>query len=207
MEVFCCTVLVKQQLTMDACRYYMRHNHARSWLSPIYAAITLFVTMTVILHIFWARGLPVHSPESKILIVIAYSVALFTSIFWLFFMPRSLRIAMFFRLRTSGTHLSAPFPIEITPQAVKISPSQEILLRPFGNEGDDNRAARDRSQPRKIILAKVDRIHESPYGLYFTMRHDFRIALFISRDVMPPDEYAALCSMLKERFQSRYYKI
>lgn len=207
MEVFCCTVHVKQQLTMDACRYYMRHNHACSWLSPIYAAITLFVTMTVILHIFWARGLPVHSPESKILIVIAYSVALFTSIFWLFFMPRSLRIAMFFRLRTSGTHLSAPFPIEITPQAVKISPSQEILLRPFGNEGDDNRAARDRSQPRKIILAKVDRIHESPYGLYFTMRHDFRIALFISRDVMPPDEYAALCSMLKERFQSRYYKI
>lgn len=207
MEIFCCTVHVKQQLTMDACRYYMRHNHARSWLSPIYAAITLFVTMTVILHIFWARGLPVHSPESKILIVIAYSVALFTSIFWLFFMPRSLRIAMFFRLRTSGTHLSAPFPIEITPQAVKISPSQEILLRPFGNEGDDNRAARDRSQPRKIILAKVDRIHESPYGLYFTMRHDFRIALFISRDVMPPDEYAALCSMLKERFQSRYYKI
>lgn len=207
MEVFRCTVHVKQQLTMDACRYYMRHNHARSWLSPIYAAITLFVTMTVILHIFWARGLPVHSPESKILIVIAYSVALFTSIFWLFFMPRSLRIAMFFRLRTSGTHLSAPFPIEITPQAVKISPSQEILLRPFGNEGDDNRAARDRSQPRKIILAKVDRIHESPYGLYFTMRHDFRIALFISRDVMPPDEYAALCSMLKERFQSRYYKI
>lgn len=207
MEVFCCTVHVKQQLTMDACRYYMRHNHARSWLSPIYAAITLFVTMMVILHIFWARGLPVHSPESKILIVIAYSVALFTSIFWLFFMPRSLRIAMFFRLRTSGTHLSAPFPIEITPQAVKISPSQEILLRPFGNEGDDNRAARDRSQPRKIILAKVDRIHESPYGLYFTMRHDFRIALFISRDVMPPDEYAALCSMLKERFQSRYYKI
>ena len=84
MEVFCCTVHVKQQLTMDACRYYMRHNHARSWLSPIYAAITLFVTMTVILHIFWARGLPVHSPESKILIVIAYSVALFTSIFWLF---------------------------------------------------------------------------------------------------------------------------
>ena len=190
MEVFCCTVHVKQQLTMDACRYYMRHNHARSWLSPIYAAITLFVTMTVILHIFWARGLPVHSPESKILIVIAYSVALFTSIFFLFFMPRSL-----------------PLPIEITPQAVKISPSQEILLRPFGNEGDDNRAARDRSQPRKIILAKVDRIHESPYGLYFTMRHDFRIALFISRDVMPPDEYAALCSMLKERFQSRYYKI
>lgn len=122
MEVFCCTVHVKQQLTMDACRYYMRHNHARSWLSPIYAAITLFVTLTVILHIFWARGLPVHSPESKILIVIAYSVALFTSIFWLFFMPRSLRIAMFFRLRTSGTHLSAPFPIEITPQAVKISP-------------------------------------------------------------------------------------
>ena len=207
MEVFCCTVHVKQQLTMDACRYYMRHNHARSWLSPIYAAITLFVTMTVILHIFWARGLPVHSPESKILIVIAYSVALFTSIFWLFFMPRSLRIAMFFRLRTSGTHLSAPFPIEITPQAVKISPSQEILLRPFGNEGDDNRAARDRSQPRKIILAKVDRIHESPYGLYFTIRHDFRIAFFIHRDVMPPDEFTALCNMLKERFQSRYYKI
>lgn len=207
MEVFCCTVHVKQQLTMDACRYYMRHNHARSWLSPIYAAITLFVTMTVILHIFWARGLPVHSLESKILIVIAYSVALFTSIFWLFFMPRALRFGMFLLLRMFGTRLSAPFPIEITPQAVKISPSQEILLRPFGNEGDDNRAARDRSQPRKIILAKVDRIYESPYGLYFTMRHDFRIALFISRDVMPPDEFAALCNMLKERFQSRYYKI
>ena len=185
----------------------MRHNHARSWLSPIHAAITLFVTMTVILHIFWVRGLPVHSLESKILIVIAYSAALFTSIFWLFFMPRALRFGMFTLLRGFGTRLSAPLPIEITPQAVKISPNQEILLRPFGNEGDDNRAARDRSQPRKIILAKVDRIHESPYGLYFTIRHDFRIAFFISRDVMPPNEFAALCNMLKERFQSRYYKI
>ena len=121
MEVFCCTVHVKQQLTMDACRYYMRHNHARSWLSPIHAAITLFVTMTVILHIFWVRGLPVHSLESKILIVIAYSAALFTSIFWLFFMPRALRFGMFLLLRGFGTRLSAPLPIEITPQAVKIS--------------------------------------------------------------------------------------
>ena len=39
------------------------------------------------------------------------------------------------------------------------------------------------------------------------MRRDFRIALFISRDAMPPEEYGALREMLKKRFQSRYYEI
>lgn len=204
MEVFRCTVHVKEQLTMDACRYYIRHNHARSWTSPIYATLTFFVAETAVLHIAWYLGIPAHTQVGRALIAFAYGFALFCSIFWLLFMPYSLRTAMFFRLRLSGTRLSEPFSIEITPQVINISPRQEILLRPFG---DEDGPTKGRSRSRKIILAKVDRVHESQYGLYFTMRRDFRIALFISRDVMPPDEYEALCKMLQERFQSRYYKI
>ena len=204
MEVFRCTVHVKQQLTMEACRYYIRHNHARSWTSPIYVTILYFAVVTINLHFKWYNGLPVHSRASMIAVLFNYGIAIFFSVIWLFLMPYSLRIAMFFRLRTSGTRLSEPFPIEITPQVINISPRQEILLRPFGNEDGP---AKGRSRSRKIVLAKVDRVHESQYGLYFTMRRDFRIALFISRDVMPPEEYGALCEMLKKRFQSRYYEI
>ena len=204
MEVFRCTVQVKQQLTKEACRYYIRHNHARSWTSPIYATITFFAAETAVLHIAWCQGIPAHSQVGRALSAFAYGFALFGSIFWLFFMPYSLRTAMFFRLRLSGTRLSEPFSIEITPQVINISPRQEILLRPFG---DEDGPTKGRSRSRKIILAKVDRVHESQYGLYFTMRRDFRISLFISRDVMPPEEYGALCEMLKKRFQSRYYEI
>ena len=94
MEVFRCTVHVKQQLTKEACRYYIRHNHARSWTSPIYATLTFFVAETAVLHIAWYLGIPAHTQVGRALIAFAYGFALFSSIFWLLFMHYSLRTAM-----------------------------------------------------------------------------------------------------------------
>src|SRR5699024_11066663 len=93
MEVFRCTVHVKQQLTKEACRYYIRHNHARSWTSPIYATLTFVVAETAVLHIAWYLGIPAHTQVGRALIAFAYGFALFCSIFWLLFMPYSLRTA------------------------------------------------------------------------------------------------------------------
>lgn len=207
MEVFRCTVQVKQQLTKEACRYYLRHNRAHAWRSPIFSSLLLMCVVALYVHLFWLwrNGAPPDFATITVPFTIVPTVLFF--IIWISLMPSSLRYTVNHLLKKAGAHGSEAVTATITPLSVRFASGYEIWLGPSVGilQKEVREDARNKSQ--KHVLTQVGSIHESQNGLYFTIMFTYRLAFFISRDAMPPEEYGALREMLKERFQSRYYEI
>ena len=207
MMEFSYAIHIIQHLTPEVCRYYLRNNRAHAWRSPILSSLLLMCVIALYVHLFWLWRNEELPDFATITVPFTIIPTILFFIIWIFLMPSSLQYTVKHLLKKAGAHGSEVITATITPLSVCFSSGYEIWLGPSIEILQNEVREGIRNKSPKNVLTQVGSIHESEKGLYFTIMFTYRIAFFISRDAIPPDEYEALCKMLQERFQSRYYKI
>lgn len=203
MNEICCTVHLRKLLTIRACQYYLLHVHEKTWILPLTFSILFIITSRICSYLCAPEA-----PSPGILDPMDLLFAFLIVYILISLMPLSIRSHTLSLMRYNKIDISRPIPVRVTPKGIFFPTGSYLMHVPDPGEHPwhiQYKRKKDRGLPGQPFNKAVA-VYVSPHGIFFKHIY-FMAAFFIGREDLSPEQFSALCEMLKEVYGDRYYEI